>query len=78
MKFDIYDTNNDGVISLEELFYMLQDTFMDLIPKGSIDGNKEILLKILKSLTNDIMNRLDKDTDGHLDWNEFKNYLKTE
>lgn len=33
MKFDIYDVNNDGQISIEELFYMLHDTFMDLVSK---------------------------------------------
>lgn len=78
MKFDIYDVNNDGQISIEELFYMLHDTFMDLVSKEKQQENKIVLDKIVKSISNDIMHKLDKDSNGSLDWNEFKQYLKTE
>ena len=74
----MYDLNNDGSISLEELYYMLQDTFSEVVKKENVKGNKEILEKIVKSLTSDIMNKLDKDQNGNLDWSEFKNYVKTE
>lgn len=79
MKFDIYDVNNDGMISLEELYYMLTDTFSDLMPtKKTDDSDSKIIQKIIKSLSNDIMSKLDEDFNGYLDWNEFKRYLKTE
>lgn len=78
MKFDMYDLNNDGSINLEELYFMLQDTFQDLTKKEGMRDNQDTLEKILKSLTSDIMTKLDKDQSGTLDWTEFKKYLNTE
>ena len=73
-KFDLYDADGSGYISIEELEKMIVDSFSELLLKTDI-SNKKLAEVIVKDLAKIIMSKMDSDDSNNLDWTEFKNYL---
>jgi len=53
---------NEQSICLEELFFMLHDTFIEALPNWYREENAVNLEKIIRSLSQDIMGKLDVDS----------------
>lgn len=74
-KFDMYDTDGSGTISINELEKLILDSFSNLI-NNSDDNNKSFAESIVKDLAKIIMKKMDIDNSNNLDWIEFKNYIR--
>ncbi len=74
-KFDLYDTDNSGSISKEEVVHMLNDTLADCMSDLS-----EVMKVVCKNLLEDaaigIIKELDADGSEVLEWNEFKQSMR--
>ena len=73
-KFDIYDVDGSGSITIDELEKMIVDSFSEILSKAG-ESNKKLAEVIVKALAKKIMNKMDSDSSNNLDWTEFKNYL---
>jgi Ca2+-binding EF-hand superfamily protein len=73
--FDLFDTDKDGFIDLEDLSSLLKDSLGELT-KGKSGTTKKVVEKLTNALAVEIMNTLDtSDNNGKLDWQEFKKYM---
>lgn len=73
-KFDIYDADGSGSITIDELEKMIVDSFSEILNKTG-SSNKKLAEVIVRDLAKIIMNKMDTDDSKNLDWTEFKNYL---
>lgn len=73
-KFDIYDADGSGSITIDELEKMIVDSFSEILEKTE-SSNKKLAEVIVKDLAKIIMQKMDTDDSKNLDWTEFKNYL---
>lgn len=73
-KFDLYDCDGSGYISIDELEKMIVDSFSELLNRTH-ESNRKLAEVIIKDLSKIIMSKMDSDGSNNLDWTEFKNYL---
>ena len=74
-KFDVYDVDNSGSISKDELILMLNDTLSECM--GDLtESMKDVLRNLLEDAAGTIIKELDADGSEVLEWNEFKQSMK--
>ncbi len=70
-KFDLYDEDGNGTISVDELEKMIIDSFSDLIEKAA-EENKGLMAEgIVRDLAKNIMQKMDFNGSNNLDVNSF-------
>ena len=74
-KFDKYDLDGNGTISIDELEKMLIDSFSLLTDKVD-EKKKKLSALMIKDLAKMIMKEMDVNNSKDLDWIEFKQYFK--
>ena len=74
-KFDKYDLDGNGTISIDELEKMLIDSF-SLITDKVGDKKKKLSDLMVKDLAKIVMKEMDVNNSKNLDWVEFKQYFK--
>lgn len=74
-KFDFYDVDGSGNISIDELENMIVDSFSEILSKTGV-SNKKFAESVVRDLAKIIMKKMDDDNSNNLDWTEFKNYLQ--
>ena len=74
-KFDLYDEDNSGAISKDELVLMLNDTLSDCM-SGLNESMKIVLKNLLDDAASTIIQELDSDGSNVLEWTEFKQSMK--
>ena len=72
--FDTHDSDKDGLIDVQDLYSLLKDTLSELT-QGQNMSTKIVIDKLVKSMAEEMMIKLDKSHDRKLDWPQFKNYM---
>ena len=65
-KFDLYDEDANGSISMEELEKMIIDSFSDLLSK-TVGDNKKVAESVVRDLAKIIMQKMDFNSSNNLD-----------
>jgi len=76
-KFDLYDEDGSGTITINELEKLIIDSFSDLISKKANSSNQDVAQSIVRDLAKNIMSKMDCNNSDNLDWTEFKTYLSS-
>lgn len=71
MAFDVYDLNNDGYISREEMFQLLKHSLVKAPTEEDPD-------ELVKELVEIIMKKLDYDHDGRVSLQDFRSAVSEE
>lgn len=73
-KFDLYDEDGSGTITIEELEKMFIDSFEDLLIKTE-GKSRKLAESIVKDFSKIALQQMDLSQDSFLDWTEFKKYI---
>lgn len=71
-KFDLYDEDGNGDISVDELEKMIVDSFTELINTAP-KNNRTIAESVIRDLAKSIMQKMDDNNSNNLDVNYFIN-----